>query len=454
MNKQVVELAKLFEEGPENLSQLLKVSDRLLGNRKDRDLTIRIIKELFLMPYITSKELTEKFAIGKGELIDTYSFIRTSKEIKDLFSLSSYPYLIKVLNNLIGERARTLEIINGKIPFPLTKTMELFISAACNAKCKFCYRGDGVYANQKILSSGEFIKIINEFADLKGENLDVCGGLEPLLGPAILEVLKAGLERKLKVGLFTNGIALDNSELLDYLLRIERIRVSLNAYSKENYQEIIGVDKFDKVKDNLATLMEAKKKTSSKVKIGFSFLVCKDNYTHILEVVNLAQQWKVDFLDLRTIHVTDSGVFDNAQKAELKGILKQIKAGALTEEYNGPYISIADTFNSIFSGDEDLKRLEKEFANALINFRVTVLPSGKVYALNVIAQPSREDPRYLYGEFNGKSNLSDILKTKKDIPFEPGLLLPHDISILAALSRLKSDLEFGIKLEESPFNFR
>ena len=97
--------------------------------------------------------------------------------------------------------------------------------------------------------------MINEFADLYGENLDVSGGLEPLLSPSILGVLKSGLDRKLKVSLYTNGIALDTPDLLDYLLKIDKIRFSLNAYNKESYKNIVGVDKFDVVKHNLIKII-------------------------------------------------------------------------------------------------------------------------------------------------------------------------------------------------------
>jgi TDP-4-amino-4,6-dideoxy-D-glucose deaminase len=453
MNQLIIELAKIFEGEAASLNQALVITDRLFPNLENKELVIKILRELFLGPYLTSKELAEKLNTGKREIKEAYSFIGSVPEIRDLWELSPYPYLIKVLDDLTKEEGRTLKIIKGEAPFPLTKTMELFISQACNADCKFCYRNGGGYTDKEVLSPKTFVDLINEFADLKGEYLDVCGGLEPLLGPAIIEVLRAGVERELKVCLYTNGIALDKPGLLDHLLKINKIRVSLNAYDKENYKDIIGVDKFDKVKDNIAGIIKARKDTGSKVKIGISFVVSKENYARIPEVIGLAQGLGVDFLDLRNIHVTAGRDFNDLQKEELQSALKQIKRGILSGSYGNLKISIADTFNFIVQEDGLLKNLKSDFANALINFRVTVSPSGKVYALNVIAQPTREDPRYLYGELKGRNGLTAILETKKDIPFEPELFLPHDISLVVALYRLKSDLEFGIGLEENPFNF-
>lgn len=454
MNKYVIELAKIFDQEDNYLNTSLPIFNKLFSHSKNKGLTIKILRELFLRPFLTSKALSEKLAIGKSELKEAYLFIRSSKVIRDLFKLASYPYLIEVLADLIKDKERTLKILKGETPTPLTKTMELFISGACNANCKFCYRNGGEYDEKNILSSREFTNLINEFADLKGETLDVCGGLEPLLGPSILDVLKVGVERKVKVNLYTNGIALNRKDLLYYLLKINKIRVSLNGYDRANYKDLTGVDEFNVVKNNLINLIKAKKNFNSEVKIGINFIVFKKNFKKIFDVIKLAKEIDVDFLDLRNIHVTGGGDFNAEQREKLKSILKEIKRGILSKQFGQLSISIADTFNFIIHKNGFLKDLKRAFVKDLINFRVTITPQGRVYALNVIAQPTREDPRYFLGKLNKESNLSSILRSKREIPFEPELLLPHDISIIGALSKLKSDLEFGIKLEESPFNFR
>jgi hypothetical protein len=244
---------------------------------------------------------------------------------------------------------------------------------------------------------------------------------------------------------------LDKPGLLEYLLRIDKIRVSLNAVDKGSYRGIMGVDKFDVVKDNLADLIKRKRDANS---IGISFVVFKENYRQILGAINLAQQLGVGFLDLRVVHVTDICGFDRKQRGELRAILEQVKRKILLGTYGRLRISIADTFNFLDPDNYLLRNLKRDFVDELVNFRVTVAPHGKMYALNVIAQPTREDPRYLLGDFNEDNSLLSILRNKKSIPFEPSLFLPHDISLIVALPKLKSDCEFGIGLNESPFNFK
>jgi MoaA/NifB/PqqE/SkfB family radical SAM enzyme len=448
MNQLVVDLVKAFEEQRDSLAEPVKTSRGLFPHLRSRELTIGILRELFLRPYLTSRELSAEFGISREDLKEVYSSIRSIGEIRDLFQFSPYAYLIKTLGELAQNGERTGRIIRGETPSPLSKTMELFISTSCNAKCNFCYR-DGKLYDRKAMSTGDFVKLVDQFADLGGENLDVSGGLEPLLSPSIRQVLQEGVDRKLRVTLYTNGIELGKPSLLETLLKIDRIRVSLNASDKESYRDAIGVDKFETVTRNLAEVIKQRRGTNPR--IGISFLVHTENYGKIFDSIRLAQELGVDFLDLRSVHVTNTRDFNQRQRDELKSILKQIRGAVLSGEYGRLSVSIADTFNFINPEDPLLRKMRGDFADDLVKFRVTVAPHGGVYALNVVAQPGREDPDYLLGEFSEENSLLQILRNRKSIPFEPGLLLPHDVSLIVALPKLASDFEFGIGIEESPF---
>jgi TDP-4-amino-4,6-dideoxy-D-glucose deaminase len=421
---------------------------------KMRDFAMQIIEELFLRPYTPSQELCEKFQISKQDLREIYFLFRSSKEIKDLFEYSPYKYLTKILEHLSKDHERTLKIIDGKTPFPLVETMELFISDTCNARCKFCYRAGQNYEQKRTLRTQQYVTVINEFAELHGKNIDVSGGLEPLLSESIVDILKAGLNHNLKISLYTNGIALDNKAIVNYLLRIHRVRISFSAYDKKSYKEIMGVDKFDLVMSNLRALVEAKKRSRSDVKIGIGFVVFKDNYSHIPEIIKIAQKLGIDFLDLRSVEVTEMGDFDEEQRKSLGSFLSQLRREIMSGAYKPLTISIADTLNPVVNPESNhFKYVNKDFIQTLSYFRITITPHGCVYALNLIGQPSRGDSRYLLGQIGENDRLFDMLSNKKPIPFEQNLLLAHDISLLIALSKLKSDLEFGISVEENPFNW-
>jgi TDP-4-amino-4,6-dideoxy-D-glucose deaminase len=425
-----------------------------LPSNLNKELWAEVLKTIFLKPYLPSKNLLDAHKISKRNLMEIYSFIRNSSEAIELFKYSPYPFLISLLSRLTKDSDRTSTVLQGKVPFPLWETMELFISNVCNANCKFCYRNGKTYESSAFISGSRFVQLINEFADSAGRNLDISGGLEPLLSPSINDVLRAGVDRKLNVGLYTNGIALNVSKTVNEIMKINRVRISLNAFDRKSYKEIMGVDTFDCVIRNIENLVRVREKSKSTVKIGISFVVHAGNYKDIYRIIQLAQDLQIDFLGLRSVEVVETSNFGKSRKSELREILDRVRY----ENYNGRFgklnVSVADTLSALAdSSFEGLKYVKKEIVNALPYFRITVTPSGKFYALNLIGQPSRSDNRYLLGELSEGFALSDLLKKNKPIPFEPGLLLAHDFSLIMALSKLQSDLEFGIDLENNPFNW-
>ena len=450
-----MKLAEVFEEEYYS-NEHQKTIEELISNARSENLNIRVIKQLFLKPYLPANEICRHFGIGKSDLEKTFDFIRSYKKSKVFFAYSPYPYLVNVLGNLSKDAQRTLTILRGKKPNPLSDTLELFISESCNAKCKFCYRGDNVYPHRdKVLSTSEFEQLINDFADLNGQNLVITGGLEPLLSHSLLDILKTGIERKLNVNLYTNGIALgEDNSITEQIMKIPKVRVSLNASNRENYKEILGVDKFAQVTENLRQLVETKGKNKSNVRIGVSFAIFKQNYACIPEAIELAQKLELDFLDLRAVEVFTGERLDQQQRQELKSILTEVRRKKMQNEYGALDVSVADTFNEVINPETDcMKYVKGELIKELWHFRVTVTPYGKVYALNLIGQPLREDNRFLLGKLGKNNRLAKILTNDKKIPYDRNCLLAHDMTLIMALSKLDSDLKFGIDLEKNPFNW-
>ena len=181
--------------------------------------------------------------------------------------------MTQTLYRLSSDEARTMQVLrDGKPELPY-ETLELFISADCNVNCTFCYRRDRDYGDQRILGSSEFLAIINEFAASGGKQMDVSGGLEPLLSPAIADVFRTGVERGLRVNLYTIGNALHNPKIADLLMRLSQIRISFTAHDRDSYVKMMGVDHFDRVSTNARMLMQRKLETNSPVGIGTSYVV-------------------------------------------------------------------------------------------------------------------------------------------------------------------------------------
>ncbi len=381
-----------------------------------------------------------------------YAAIKASPEVQETFKSSPFFYLIKVLEKLSREQTRTLQILRSQDPQQPFETLELFISGSCNVNCSFCYRRDRDYGDQRILSSEEFVSIIHEFADLQGKVIDVSGGLEPLLSPAIYDVLRTSLERGLQTNLYTIGNALHSPKLSPLLTRLSQIRISFTAHDKESYRRMMGVDQFERVTKNIRALVEAKIQSHSSVRIGTSYVVTPENFRDIPEAIKLAVDFGVEFFDLRSVAASESEDFTTVQRIELRNVLAAVRHQQSVGAFGPLMISIADTFSIITDPDSDpMSLLEGGLVDRLIHYRVTITPAGKVFPLNILGQPTHEDERFLVGHVGSHKSLYAAMAGRKSFPMRPELLLAHDKSLILALSKLKNDMSFGIGIEENLF---
>jgi len=418
----------------------------------DTSLVVAIAKEVSARPFLASAELCKRFGISLGELKIIYAAIKASPEARETFKSSPFFYLIKVLEKLSREPSRTLQILGSEDLQQPFETLELFISGSCNVNCSFCYRRDRDYGDQRILSSAEFVSIIHEFADLQGKVIDVSGGLEPLLSPAIYDVLETSLERGLQTNLYTIGNALHSPRLLPLLTRLSQIRISFTAHDRESYRRMMGIDQFERVTKNIRDLVKAKIRARSSVRIGTSYVVTPENFKDIPEAIELAVDFGVEFFDLRSVAVSASGDFTTAQRIELRDILAAVKHRQSVGAFGPLRISIADTFNIITDPDSDpMLLLEGDLVDRLIHYRVTITPAGKVFPLNILGQPTHEDERFLVGRVGSDKSLHAAMADRRRIPMPSELLLAHDKSLILALSKLKNDMSFGIGIEENLF---
>jgi len=412
----------------------------------------RVIRAITARPFVPSEVVCQELGITAEQLKAVYAQARVSPAAQARFAESPFYYLTKTLHRLAKDPVRTTQVLRDQ---PLTnpyETLELFISADCNVNCTFCYRRDRDYGDQRILGTSEFTAIIDEFADSGGKQMDVSGGLEPLLSPAIADVFRKGIERGLRVNLYTIGNALHNPKIADLLMQLSQIRISFTAHDRDSYVTMMGVDHFDRVSTNARALMQRKIDTGSPVGIGTSYVVTPELFRDIPKAIDFAQELGMEFFDLRSVSVWASDDYTTEGRAELGEILDEVRRGQASGAHGKLKISIADTFGSITNPDADpLPHIDHEMVNKLVHYRLTVTPAGKVFPLNILGQPTREDERFLIGRVDAEHSLASAMANRKSIPFDPELLLAHDKTLLIALSKLRADLKFGFGLTDNPF---
>ncbi|MBP8299062.1 MAG: radical SAM protein [Planctomycetes bacterium] len=412
----------------------------------------QVIRAIAERPYVGSAQICKELGITREELRAVYAQARVNPAMQAVLAKSPFYYLTKVLERLSKDEVRTTQVLRREPMKSPYETLELFISADCNVNCTFCYRRDRDYGDQRILAPAEFVAIVDEFAASGGKQMDVSGGLEPLLSPAIADVFKAGIDRGLRVNLYTIGNALHNPKIADLLMQLSQIRISFTAHDRDSYVKMMGVDHFDRVTTNARALMKRKLDTNSPVGIGTSYVVTPEVFRNIPKAVAFAVELGMEFFDLRSVSVWAADDYSMEDRAELGAILDGVRRDQARGAYGKLKVSIADTFGSITNPSANpLPYVNHDLVNMLVHYRLTVTPAGKVFPLNILGQPTREDERFLIGRVGAEKTLAEAMSGRKPIPFEPDLLLAHDKTLVIALSKLQADLDFGIPLAENPF---
>jgi radical SAM protein with 4Fe4S-binding SPASM domain len=250
--------------------------------------------------------------------------------------------------------------------FPKTLTIET--TNICNAFCTFCPH-PRMKRNQTMITTQLYEKIIRESKELGVEEVVLSFFGEPFCDRNLMNRIKFAKENGLKVTLYTNAILLDSDkskELID--ANLDKIFISLDAYSSEHYRKIRLVGKYDEVVDNINNLIEMKETRKSKfpiVEIGMILLDKEDKKG----VKTFIKQWKkADNVVIRQPHDWISEGTDIKNQLPCYPlwndfyILCDGRVVPCCMDYDGTYIlgnTNEQTLKEIWETSEKLKMLRK-----------------------------------------------------------------------------------------------
>ena len=154
---------------------------------------------------------------------------------------------------------QTERVVLGK-HLPLKTPFVVYIepSGYCNLKCVFCPQSSGDKALIKDIMSLElWKKVIDDLAEFpdKVKLLRVCGNGEPLTCPHIAEMLKYAKGKVERIELISNGTLLNNRLIRKLPRYADRIIISIEGLSGEEYEFVSGVKvDLEKLVDNIKRL--------------------------------------------------------------------------------------------------------------------------------------------------------------------------------------------------------
>ena len=196
---------------------------------------------------------------------------------KDMFSKIFWTQQIPgILHELIGlnkvSREKFLENLNILATRP--QGLQIELTNICNANCIFCAYRYQTRPHQ-IMSDEIYFKAINEYCKMGGGSLqlEVIVG-DPLIDKNFIERIKYARAKPeiTNISTITNCINFKKDKIKDIIHSgINSIIVSTAPWKKELYTKIYQSKNYDKMRNNVKSLLEENNKSGNTVKITLGF---------------------------------------------------------------------------------------------------------------------------------------------------------------------------------------
>jgi radical SAM protein with 4Fe4S-binding SPASM domain len=198
----------------------------------------------------------------------------------------------------------------------LPEHIQLEITTYCNQDCLSCGRRDIIH-DPKHMSFDQFKTI---YDDIQPSNINLSGLGEPLMNPAVFDMIKYARQHGSIVNFPTNLTLGERviKKLIDS--QIDQIKVSIDAVENDTYMIVRQSDKLDNVKRNIDTINRIKEEEGlsyPEIRLNYAFQAA--NMDELVDLVEFAHKNKI-----ATIYVQDLNYFSvENEKEQLCGFTKE-----------------------------------------------------------------------------------------------------------------------------------
>ena len=158
-----------------------------------------------------------------------------------------------------------------------SKEITVEVTNLCGSRCFSCPR-ETFTEPLRHMEMDLFKKIIDDAAAIGYNSLDTCGFGDPLLDPLLRERFEYVKENYPHMSIYTSTTCAKlNEKTLPWIVdTVDTLKISLFATSGPTYKKMHGAYEYEKVVENICSLVEAKAKHGNPYLIGL-FLLSKDN---------------------------------------------------------------------------------------------------------------------------------------------------------------------------------
>jgi MoaA/NifB/PqqE/SkfB family radical SAM enzyme len=183
-------------------------------------------------------------------------------------------------------------------------TIDMALTRTCNYACKFCYAT--LQENQRHpITKDVMTRFIDDCAEMGVKGISLVSDGESTLNTAFVHTIQYGDSRGISMAVGSNAYLLDEAKIRAIMPHLTYFRVNITAGEPKRYEEIMGVKPgyFEKVCENIKTMMRVKKETGSKCTVGMQMVLMPEFEDQILPLANLAVQLQPDYLVIK--HCSD-----------------------------------------------------------------------------------------------------------------------------------------------------
>lgn len=240
-----------------------------------------------------------------------------------------------------------------KVPLPPLE-ISLDLINTCQLNCEHC--NTSKYLTKQEISrvnDGDLLKLLDFFSEWGVRAICFGGGGESTLHTKIWDALQYSQFLGMQNSIATNGINF-NKETIEIAVKTCRwIGVSVDASNKETYQIGRKGDYFDKVIENLKTMVEISNHNSSNIcDIAFKFLIFSYNQHEIYDACKLAKGIGVKDFHVRPADFRHQGMEEWQEKQkfyDVELINKQFEECRKLEDKDFRVFCVTHKFNSDFT---------------------------------------------------------------------------------------------------------
>ena len=432
-----------------------------------------IIKFLSDNPFVTQKEICEKFNFSKDELIEKNKKIREAVWTRDYIinaGIGSKYWKNTIIPTIQSGKAKA--VLDEKYAYP--DRVGLCPGLSCNFFCSFCGRNYSAAYEREFGEKGfEMYKQIIDQTPKEANKKNVyhiTGGLEPLTFPRIGDLITYGEKAGFTMEMQTSGFFLTPDFIKKHpgIKDLSILRFSLYGIDNESTIEVTkNKNAYDVVKENLIDYLKLKTKT----KLGLNYVILHKRTKDVLklldliEEVNIKSNNQVDFLTLREDFREGAENILGEERKEIYNLFNEIQKRLESKNLNKLHIDYGYALESIRknqnSYQQPLKKIDyKQLRQKMFpQIAVMVDPKGDVYGYHEATFLDREgSERYSIGVVNKEHSMKDVVK--EFIENSDGITdpLPHDVDFLDAfdyvitvfLNQVEDDIKFGIPWSKGP----